>query len=1208
MTFLPNPLDSGNNPLGYTDETAPPIVQNLPNTMAALQRKWDPASIQALRSQFPNQANAYLKWEYERAQRGIYPANPQATFKMLKSAKKNSAQTAAPERDPLDFLGNAAADLGDIVTSIPKLPVAVWHEAQDLGNFAQRVREGGGGIQGLLSAPGVNLIPGAYTARNIVTGDWENALSHPLMTTLDVLPAVGKLGIASKLADTAVGKAAIDATEPMREAFGRTTLGQLRRETWGNDTRALARSMNEYGAGIARAINPNLPEPTFIDATTTQLARDTHRWAAESVKAVPEAARREAITNALKFDQNALNDLNLSDAELAMVDRGKQLINQYQDYGISRGKLVTMDVQGTPETFTQGQASRIQAARNAADRAGMMSELRSTILAGRDATNTTTPDFVDLRERVATQLSRDDLSMSDKRKMATGLVHAMDAHGIETGTLLHDIYRSNRQTLPDIFGSDEMQAAVEQRVRRRSGQPPMQPSDGWLRDNKKFTEKYAQRVQDQAARAEIRAVPARWVPHVEQNLNERVVGAVTERVAADSEAGAQMADYATNRAYKQLVDEGVIDPEELAKWKAEARMSWKQMRDQGMDPQFIHQVGEGQARGLTRPASVSSIVPSPSQFRERTFDFTPTHNDLVVSVSHQGMELLQEQGSRAFLNDFRDSSGVKGTDLQRQYWETAKRYAARRGTSVAGELERLIRKEWVKFSDTEAGFVRGGKFNFSDQFNANDVYVPRHLARALERVAAPPGYAAALNPVLGVFRTSVLPFSLRWQSNNIFGGMMMAAMEDPRILMELPRAFKVARELRSMNSALAKGEVTSLSADVGEVINRMSPGMRASLDTLEFSALPDDVFRYNAGTKLGDLFMQARASRLGEGINEIGKVGGKYVKWAYETNQMFDDMYRAASYLSGERSALTKGLSAEEAAARGEALAKKVMPEWNALTPMERSVFRVVFPFYSFMQHIIRYAYRYGHDHPFRTAVIASLVRNEQHDFGTGLPQALMSAFFLGKPDKNGNVTAIDPGAANPFRDLGDNLTIAGFLSQTNPIFKVALQQMGYDPQSRGPNLYPELMYDSETGKFKQVPMNTPSLAGGLISSIIPQANLIGALAGTSADFKQLLRTNPDAAKRMMLSQAGIPLMWRDVNVPEQQFQAELNRQTDAKAVLSTALKTGNWQRAMQYPTLRPYAAQIQKLVASGKLNAFQTATSTDVVEAQKQLLGNLEG
>lgn len=487
-----------------------------------------------------------------------------------------------------------------------------------------------------------------------------------------------------------------------------------------------------------------------------------------------------------------------------------------------------------------------------------------------------------------------------------------------------------------------------------------------------------------------------------------------------------------------------------------------------------------------------------------------------------------------------------------------------------------MRKQYVRWSETENGFVAGNAkpFRFSAASYAPDeLVIPRHLARSLEMLAKPPTYSRIFDPYLKVFRTAILPFSPRFLVHHIGGGMLAGVLEDPRIVAQIPQGMAFSRDIAGMNKAMVEGRDYQLADATRATLERMPDSMRAEINGLKYGYEPENSYRMKAGGKLGELAHAA-------GIDRIAKAGGRIGDWTFDTVDMMDTMYRAAAYLSGEKSALTEGLSAEEAGARGRALVDKVMPRWLEQTPMERSALRVAFPFYGFMSHIMRYAFRYPIDHPWRTSTIAAVSRAELNDFGTGLPQALAHMLFVGN-------TGINLSAINPFHAVGDNLTVAGFLGQTNPLFKGALEQLGYDPVAQGPNIYPEVEYDPETGKLKARQPNAPGILGEAVTGLIPQANILAAITGTSGDFRGLMESNPDAANRMLQSAAGIPLLWRKYNLNEEAFQSELTRSTSTKQVLSDAMRTGDYSQAMRYPSLRGTVRALQKLNAAGKLKPY---------------------
>lgn len=1178
MTFL----DPQASPLSAVPGVAPgdaglaPIVQNLPQTVKAYQRRYAPAQVAVLRKNFdPEVVNSFLKFERTRIQNGNYPLSVEAAVKALKTAQTNRAATQSPKRDPWDVLGNIAKDAGDLVTSIPKMPTQIAHDIMHAPEALTALSSGDPAK--ILEAPLIRLVPGAYTAHNLVTGNVSEALSHPVMTALDVAPFAAKFGLGEKLGKIPTGNATLgERFTRATDALGRTMPGQFAKNAWAPSTRGLARTMlTNEGEMLAQA------NPALRDIHTSNLdaiRQENTRAGIEIDKAFPDPTRHAEVVNA--FKTGTLDKLSLNDGELAAVQRAREGFKAVEQYGLDTNHLVQRITDNTPETYTTQQAARIDKLRGRVDRHTALTNIRESILHPENS------DIASLNEQVRAQLTRGDLTLGKKKTMAAGFVHALDVAGYDTSTMLSDIAKAKKGTIGSVLDTlpPTLPTDATTRARARTGEPALDSRTRWLEEHRGFTQKGLEAEQRRSGAAESRVLPARWQPIFQELKMDKLKGRIEQRISADDPALPQ----AINDVHQHLYDG--IDPKEMKAIDNEVMTSIQELRRQGVNPEFFHNVSREQARAMSRP-TLTGLVPKPSQYGVRLNDWTPTVDSFSVSLNHAGLELAREQMARRSITQIGDTYTTTYADAMNELRPAAERAAARHGTTIGEELERLARKTYVRWSDTEAGFMAGNAKPFKlteGKFNPEERLIPRHLAKALEQIASPPTYSRMFDPVTKLFRTSVLPFSPRFHLNNIVGGMVSMLMEDPRAIVKTGEGMKIAKEIYDVNAALKRGEVKDLSAATVDVLKSMSPEMRAELNSLGYAYNADNatgasgMFRMKAGGKLAELAQKAGIQRVGNAID-----------WSYQMNELVDTGYRMAGYLSEQEHALKTGLSTEEAAARGMALADKFMPRWNEMTPMERSVFRVVFPFYAYMSHVFRFAGRYPMDHPWRTAVMSNLARTEINDFGTGLPQALASAFFLGSPDKNGQQNVIDIGAANPFRDFGDNLTIAGFLGQTNPVFKTALRAVGYDTSSRGPNLYPEVDYDPKTGRLVARQPNAPGLVGGLLGDVVPQANLVAALTGTSSRFKGLLRSNPEAANRMLASQLGIPLLWKSVNVPETAFKGELTRQSQQSKVLSRAMKTGDYSQAQRYPGLEATINQLRVLQSQQKLAPYNPGTGS---------------
>jgi hypothetical protein len=186
-----------------------------------------------------------------------------------------------------------------------------------------------------------------------------------------------------------------------------------------------------------------------------------------------------------------------------------------------------------------------------------------------------------------------------------------------------------------------------------------------------------------------------------------------------------------------------------------------------------------------------------------------------------------------------------------------------------------------------------------------------------------------------------------------------------------------------------------------------------------------------------------------------------------------------------------------------------------------------------------------------------------------------LNSFFLGHPDKDGHVTSINIGGMNPFRDAANYMTLTGFLSGVNPLFQTVLNLAGVEPSRPGTNLYPNLRYDPESGRLTD---SAPNPLSTLLTNVVPQAGILTGLLDSSSEMQELFRFDPATGMRFLASTSGVPVLWRDLSVHEEQFKAELRRDEAMSRVLSDALRTGDWTTAATYPQLRPVLGQVQVL------------------------------
>jgi len=315
----------------------------------------------------------------------------------------------------------------------------------------------------------------------------------------------------------------------------------------------------------------------------------------------------------------------------------------------------------------------------------------------------------------------------------------------------------------------------------------------------------------------------------------------------------------------------------------------------------------------------------------------------------------------------------------------------------------------------------------------------------------------------------------------------------------------------------------------------------------------------------------------------------------------------------------------------------KTAMNWKALTPFERAYLRPIIPFYAWQRHILQFSLDYAMDHPFRTAIGANLLQTEREDEATGYPAAFRDLFFLnpqgdGRP--HGDNQAINIGGMNPFGQMAGPWGILGFLSgdaaqagqsvaTMSPLFKWGMQTLGMDPRSGYADLFPDAVFDPQTGKLE---LGKRQPISGLVGSLAPQvglvspllhtagadtvANAIDSLAPTdlSEQLNRMRVQDPAAYRRQMYTGAHLPMLWRDVHPQGEIGKQEILLKKSAKDALRLAIQTGDYSEAEKWPTLRQPLALIKAAYAKNPkaLDRFRTPTSTSEASAQSDQLMKL--
>lgn len=1193
-----------------------PIVQRLPETTRAVTNKYNDNP--GLLSGAPSPIrNALVALDIQRAGKGQNPLSARQTQLALQAALSNTASTKPPSGNLLE---NFVGDIKNLTASVPRLPAAIFQEIKNLPQAPEAISEAlaQGNLPDVLKGlfvdtPGLRMVPGAYVAGHALSDPGELA-RHPLFTMLDVLPAKQIPGVAAGIAK---GKAVIKPrVTPIVKALGQTRPGQLAKDTFSPLARDVSQLYAEGNETLRRSLDPEgrpSTDPLTLIARRATSFRAKYPHIAED--------RQISLMRMMQEDADAIRTLPAE--ELAFVNEARTITDELGEVGVSEDLLTRID----GELYDNETASKILRARRAAMVGRDFANVRGRIL----EPDNDIPGIIQAARDITL---RDDLKPGGKLKLIEGYAHALESNGYDASPILDAIRKSRKgysddairsvvdayvptpraslplnealDTLTKIARTDPIADRLLTAIRKERWQeakglakrlstrtkhaiPDIDSiidrtatnakQQRWLNSTRKYDEKAVVRTEAAAGKIFARNPPARFQPVVERKIQERLVEQFSEHPDFDT-----ILPYLKDRHYGWLRREGLISEAEFRTIQRDIQSTWTDLKAGGYDPVFVHKVSPTSLPRLEYPR-ILERVEKPSQVTRRSNDISPAIDDISIAMSHQAMEWLARRGDEEFVEQILSKWGRSEADLIDQYLPAARiRAQTKRQLDPLGHAQQMMAQEFGRYNP-EA--IINWPSPRIQRWKDEQVWLPKTVINTIQRMHTPPAgrLTAIFDPIMKVFRTALLPLSLRWHVYNILGGgILLTTRTDPTV-------WKYLAEAKKMGEGIIPER---LPADITE---RIPHGL---------GTMPDEIIEWNAkasfSDKIGAAFHNmggATMGRLWDQTQAARIKAGKAIQWSYDKNAMIDDLYRSMALLYGFDKGITKGLTSEAAQHAGIELSRKIMQNWDRMTPIERTIMRYVFPFYGWMNHIIRYTLSYPFDHPYRTAIMGSFARNELEDMGDALPERFLNMFFLGDMDKNGNVKSLNLAGMNPFRDVANYFTLAGFMGQTNPVITSLLESAGLDPTTGGPELFPNLRYDTETGRLKA---DTPNPIQTFIQATLPQSRILFGFADRSSEFQELLRSNPESAARLLRSQAGLPIIFRNVNIPQEIAKTEISRDENQTQALNDALRSGDYSAAEKYPGLAPILDQIRTLDKQGALDQFKPSEQEGLSEGQSKI------
>lgn len=576
-------------------------------------------------------------------------------------------------------------------------------------------------------------------------------------------------------------------------------------------------------------------------------------------------------------------------------------------------------------------------------------------------------------------------------------------------------------------------------------------------------------------------------------------------------------------------------------WEREASRAWFALKEAGFSPMWVPQVSVGRptARGII-PAPIPDRVSAPQHFMKNTLRVGRQfwHN-VNVAVNDATIDVLRYQAGvkniegieRAFLHPIEDVYRDYGDAVQRSHPEL----------SPGSEPFDLRVQEWIRrdFEDWEPDSwytFRSPRVPRLDrpQLREGRYVIHKPVLTALRQLSpsGEPDIIPAIfdRGLMGLWRTSVLALRPSWNINNIIGGLVM-------LLGDSPGALRYLREGWHLSRALTEEDPGRRATMLAGIDPEKAPAALTRIGLRDLLGLigPEQELMRTA-------YLEGRSyGRMVEGLARVTNP-------LYLFNERVDLMYRAAAFLEGRDRSLLGGMSRRDAVDVGLRKSYQVLQDWDAMSPIERAVFRRIFPFYGWAKHVLRYTLRQPFDHPLRTAILAKLgeivvdgqdpTLSDRFNFGM---------FKLG--DLAGRAYLLPFGAANPFADVARMATLGGFVSYFNPAIIGLLEAMGVDARTARGELYPGFEYDPERGRLRAVAPGFRQVAVDFFPQVSALNMVLGRLGIGTKEAQALARENPEAAAAMAASRIGLPFgVIPQAGVPLRQEHLGVERARQARA------------------------------------------------------------
>ena len=626
---------------------------------------------------------------------------------------------------------------------------------------------------------------------------------------------------------------------------------------------------------------------------------------------------------------------------------------------------------------------------------------------------------------------------------------------------------------------------------------------------------------------------------------------------------------------------GMLTPEDINRAMESAKNEIESLRAQGFTPHWVPNITSAEAKRYGAGDYNVKIQPlthmSVDAAGSKMLDMRNTVFDMHAGFT-KGM---WEQAARDANIEFIDNIVIPGHAYMQSDLENlaAKMHPDMRGmANYEASLAKLFESEWglTKF-DPDARFgisskhIKGGE----------TLWMPRDMVDGLQQVVDKNQFdpSGTIAKGTNIFRTAVLGYSPRFVAHIGLGGTFLLALRHPLSFRFIPDA------IRMMKDPDFRASIHTTSTQIGY-------DKPESLGAIAFHEATGKRFVWDWGQHLMEK-LNLPPDKMSSWLKVVPQMTFKL------TNTM-TDMQRTLVYLDGAAKAegrkfyfdpeTGEKLDMTDARAQEEGMraANRTMGNLSAMSPFERNVMTTIMPFYGWTRHVLTYVAEYPVDHPYRAMFLANMANMNSDQVAKGLYTRIQNLFFLGSPDAQGNVSAVDVRALNPLRDVANYATLGGLISSLNPALSAPFAMV--DPQIVfGSNiLYPNVTYNQLYGTKEAAP------SGGALTALeqfIPEATTVDAALGLSAQYRGLQRSNPAAFTKVIFESLNIPFAQvQHINLKQIAATQELDRYQAASTAAENAFQSGQFAPIQGVSTV-PNPLQTDYNITPANLEALYQQT-----------------